>query len=473
MIRHLPGPDVSRPYEIVRHAAGANHYYTGAERHIAVATPPPVTRKGVIMHRFTRQVLVAASCLTLSIAAFAKPPVFSDTSYADAIKANATDGKLLIIKGTAEWCGPCKQMDKTTWVDATVVQFVKDNGVAIAVDVDELPDVAKTLGIEAMPTMIVFKDGKELDRVVGMQTADKLLAWLENAKAGKTRAVMLREKAGNRVGPDGKVDIESRMEVARGLLDARDFATALDEYVWLWDNMLEHDDAYTAVRGSFLASEIQQLAARHEPAKVKFTAMRDALAAKLKERRSFEAFLDWMALNEVVGDKQATLAWFDRVKNDDNAKAWIERAWFRIEKVLEEEGRWTDLGAKVNVSQFLSMQRMMANARDRAPAQANPEMEARMRDMRDRMTRNEFAKTHMALLAAGREEDGRRVADELVKDLDDEASCVALVTVVVDNGLARDWHTVLLDDADAKAPNTINERVELRRRLERALKAAK
>jgi hypothetical protein len=47
------------------------------------------------------------------------------------------------------------------------------------------------------------------------------------------------------------------------------------------------------------------------------------------------------------------------------------------------------------------------------------------------------------------------------------------VTVVVDNGLARDWHTVLLDDADAKAPDTINERVELRRRLERALKAAK
>ncbi len=425
------------------------------------------------MHRFARSVLVAASCLTLSLAAYAKPPVFSDVSYADAVKANAADGKLLIIKGTAEWCGPCKQMDKTTWVDAKVVQFVKDNGVAIAVDVDEFPEVARTLTIEAMPTMIVFKDGKELDRVVGMQTADKLLVWLENAKAGRTRAAMLREQAGNRVGPDGKVDIERRLEVARGLLDARDFSTALDEYAWLWDNMLDHDSGYTGVRLSYMASDMERLASRHEPAKVKFTAMRDALAATLKEKRSFLTFLDWMTLNEVVGEKQANLAWFDRVKDDESAKAWINAAWSRIERLLEDEGRWADVGKYVNVSQFLSRQMRMAAANRNMPARGNPEQQAMLREMDDNYTRDEFAKTHMALLAADREADARRVADELIKMLDDDKSRVALVTMVVDTGLARDWHTALLDEADAKAPDTLNERVELRRRLERALKADK
>lgn len=425
------------------------------------------------MHRFARTVLVAASCLTLSLAAYAKPPVFSDVSYADAVKANAADGKLLIIKGTAEWCGPCKQMDKTTWVDAKVVQFVKENGVAIAVDVDEFPDVARTLTIEAMPTMIVFKDGKELDRVVGMQSADKLLTWLENAKAGRTRAAMLREQAGNRVGPDGKVDIERRLEVARGLLDARDYATALDEYGWLWENMNEHDVAYTSVRVSFMASEMTRLASRHEPAKVKFTAMRDALAATLREKRSFTAFLDWMTLNEVVGEKQANLAWFDRVKDDESAKAWVNAAWSRIERLLEDEGRWSDVGKYVNVPQFIAQQNMIAAARRSIPAQGNPEQQAMSREMQDSFTRDQFAKTHMALLAADREAEARRVADELIKQLDDETSRVALVTMVVDTGLARDWHTALLDEADAKAPDTLNERVELRRRLERALKADK
>lgn len=425
------------------------------------------------MHRFTRTVLVAASCLTLSLAAHAKPPVFSDVSYADAVKANSTDGKLLIIKGTAEWCGPCKQMDKTTWVDAKVVQFVKDNGVAIAVDVDEFPDVAKTLAIEAMPTMIVFKDGKELDRVVGMQTADKLLTWLDNAKAGKTRAAMLREQAGNRVGPDGKVDIQRRLEVARGLLDARDFVAALDEYVWLWDNMVEHDQAYTGVRMSFMASDMERLAARHEPAKARFTAMRDALAQTLKEKRSFMTFMDWMTLNEVIGEKQANLAWFDRVKDDNSAKPWIDRVWFRIERLLEDEGRWADMGAFVNVPQFLSQQKMMVAARQNMPARGNPEQQAMFRDIDNDLTRDQFAKTHLSLLAANREEDARRVADELIKLLDDEKSRVTLVTMVVDTGLARDWHTALMDEADAKAPGTLNERVELRRRLERALKADK
>lgn len=414
--------------------------------------------------------LAFALSLASASAAWASPPVFSKTSYADAVKANAADGKLLIIKGTATWCGPCKQMDKTTWVDEKVVKFVSDNGIAIAVDVDDEPDVAKTLDIAAMPTMIVFKDGKELDRTVGFQSAEKLLGWLENVKAGKTNAAVLREKAGNRVGKNGKVDIQERLEVARGLMEARDFEKSLEEYVWLWDNMLEHDEAMVGVRGSYMVSEMQQLAERHTPAKEKFTAMRDALATTLKTKKSYTTFTDWVALNDAIGDNAATLAWFDRVKNDPAAKAWIDRTWFRIERLLEAEGRWADMGERLNVPQFLNMQKMSRKWRGQG---MNAAAQAEMKEMMDDMERDEYAKTSMALLAAGRDDDARKVADELVAVLDDAASRVALVTLVVDTGYAKPWHTTLLDEADAKSPATLNERVEIRRRLERALQSVK
>lgn len=70
----------------------------------------------------------------------------------------------------ATWCGPCKviapkivEMSKT-FPDA---RFYK-------LDVDDVPDVAQELGVRAMPTFMIFKDGEKLGEIVGAN--DKALA---------------------------------------------------------------------------------------------------------------------------------------------------------------------------------------------------------------------------------------------------------------------------------------------------------
>jgi len=108
----------------------------------------------------------------------AKPQVFSALSLVEAKAKAVEQEKILLVDATADWCQPCKAMERTTWVDPEVIAWINLNAIAIQVDVDRQREEAKELKIQAMPTIIVFKDGRELDRVVGYQDAEELLAWL-------------------------------------------------------------------------------------------------------------------------------------------------------------------------------------------------------------------------------------------------------------------------------------------------------
>jgi len=74
------------------------------------------------------------------------------------------DGSLMIVDAYATWCGPCKviapKLVEYSEADHKDVRFYK-------VDVDEVPDVAKELGIRAMPTFVLFKEGAEVETIVG------------------------------------------------------------------------------------------------------------------------------------------------------------------------------------------------------------------------------------------------------------------------------------------------------------------
>lgn len=71
--------------------------------------------------------------------------------------------KLVLVDFWAEWCGPCKVMAPV--LDA----FERDNPDVILtkVNVDEQQTVAAKYGIWSIPTLIVFKEGEEVSRIVG------------------------------------------------------------------------------------------------------------------------------------------------------------------------------------------------------------------------------------------------------------------------------------------------------------------
>jgi len=112
------------------------------------------------------------------------PHIFSALPYEQAQQQASTQHKLLLVDAMASWCGPCQKMEQTTWRDASVADWLAAHAVAVQLDADAQSALARQLNIEVLPTLIVFRDGQEVERRKGYQAPAELLAWLEPLAAG-------------------------------------------------------------------------------------------------------------------------------------------------------------------------------------------------------------------------------------------------------------------------------------------------
>jgi thioredoxin 1 len=71
----------------------------------------------------------------------------------------------------ADWCGPCKMIEPV--VEEVAEEFAGKIQLA-KLDVDENQNVAASLKVISIPTLILFKDGNELERSIGYKTKDEL-----------------------------------------------------------------------------------------------------------------------------------------------------------------------------------------------------------------------------------------------------------------------------------------------------------
>lgn len=84
--------------------------------------------------------------------------------------------KLVFAKFTASWCGPCKMM-----VPIIEEASKKFSGIEfVEIDVDDSDGLAEKYFISSVPTMIVFKNGEEFDKISGAVSYDKLESFLSS-----------------------------------------------------------------------------------------------------------------------------------------------------------------------------------------------------------------------------------------------------------------------------------------------------
>ena len=74
-----------------------------------------------------------------------------------------TSQGLVLVDFWAEWCGPCKMMHPVFERMAKKYRHIR----FARVNVDQKQDISMKFGVQAIPTFIMFKDGKQVDRMMG------------------------------------------------------------------------------------------------------------------------------------------------------------------------------------------------------------------------------------------------------------------------------------------------------------------
>lgn len=93
-------------------------------------------------------------------------------TFSDANFAESTASGLALVDLYADWCGPCKLMGPT--IDKLATEY-QGKAVIGKLDVDNNQTTAGQLNVSSIPTVIIYKDGQEVERFVGVQSEANLV----------------------------------------------------------------------------------------------------------------------------------------------------------------------------------------------------------------------------------------------------------------------------------------------------------
>lgn len=141
---------------------------------MTLSSPP--NRLNAPLHRFFRLLpLLALLFLLPTTSASAAGKLFNQQEF-DALLA---EGKTVVVHIHADWCGTCKAQD--VQVNAAMNSPEYAQVAFLEVNFDVQRKAVKSLGAKVQSTLIIFRDGKEIDRTVAAREPAELQAFLKQA----------------------------------------------------------------------------------------------------------------------------------------------------------------------------------------------------------------------------------------------------------------------------------------------------
>jgi thioredoxin 1 len=105
---------------------------------------------------------------------------FKKLTLKKAMEQADEEGKLIFIDAYTSWCGPCKQLEKTTFKSEKVGEAFNEQFINIKIDIEkdaDGPEIERKYKVKAYPTLLVIdSEGKLKKSLVGFQTEKQMLS---------------------------------------------------------------------------------------------------------------------------------------------------------------------------------------------------------------------------------------------------------------------------------------------------------
>jgi len=103
------------------------------------------------------------------------PQIVTDTTFANEVVA-ASSSRPVLVDAWAEWCGPCRMIAPI--LDQLAAESNYRYKIA-KLNVDENPQTAAQFNIRSIPTLLIFRNGKLVDQIIGAQPKQAIAARLK------------------------------------------------------------------------------------------------------------------------------------------------------------------------------------------------------------------------------------------------------------------------------------------------------
>lgn len=146
---------------------------------------------------FNRVTLMMLVVLPFMLTAQNREIKFEEGRWAEIVVKARNSKKIIFLDAYAAWCGPCKTMAKTVFVQDTVADFFNANFVCAKIDMekDEGPGLAKKYGVRAYPTyLFIDGDGNLVHRSCGSMSAANFIAAGRDALDPKKQLAGLQKR---------------------------------------------------------------------------------------------------------------------------------------------------------------------------------------------------------------------------------------------------------------------------------------
>ena len=114
--------------------------------------------------------------MTLTVPSASYAEVINWQPYEKGIAMAEEQGKKIFLYFHADWCTYCKKMKESTFQDISVVKYLSDNFISIAVDSDKEKKIASFYGVRGLPTLWLLKQNStKLSSLPGYVDAKRLI----------------------------------------------------------------------------------------------------------------------------------------------------------------------------------------------------------------------------------------------------------------------------------------------------------